>query len=100
MPRKEQDICAWGQMCVGPEPPQKSAPEMQPDENPSGGWSPSSLSSDLALGGGESLEGGISHPPHINPSLGTTGTQQHFGWHREDLQGKHLMPISTTLSFL
>lgn len=93
-----------GARCVWARDPPKKLPQkcnlMKIDIHPSGGWSPSSLSSDLALGGGESLEGGISHPPHINPSLGTTGTQQHFGWHREDLQGKHLLPISTTLSFL
>lgn len=83
-------------------PPPKSAPEMQSDENhPSAGWSPSSLSSDLALGGGESLEGEYFTPTTYNPpSLGTTRTQQHFGGHREDLLGKHLVPISTTLSFL
>lgn len=67
VPRREQGICA------GPEPP-KTAPEMQPDENrdihPSAGWSPQTLRSDLALGGGESLEGGISHPPHITPLPG------------------------------
>lgn len=51
--------------------PPKTGPEIQPAENhdihPSAGWSPPTLSSVLALRGGQNLVGGISHPSCVTP---------------------------------
>lgn len=88
-----------GRLCRARAP--QNVPEMPPDESGhSPFWSPWSLSSDLSLGGGGSLEGAFPTHHMEPPSPGTTGTQQRLGWRREDLLGKLLVLVSTTLSFL